>query len=394
MTENKHILVMAHNMNLGGTEKALLAFINALENNHVDITLLLLEKKGELFNNIPNWVTVEIIPGFDYIKPVIYDPPVHLILDNLRSLKPLSALKNSIRYLKVKTTKRWYYNYIAALKNHKSTYKADIAIAYAGPSDFITYYVHKQVDAKKKYQWIHFDVSRVIFNKSFGNTYYPYFDKIYCVSENAKKVFDEMFPSFENKTEVFKNIVSKNLLENAALHGDTFNDNFDGVRILTLGRLSEEKGQQMIPNIVKQLKDANLKFRWYLIGDGQLSAGINDQINDLAIEGHLVLLGSKLNPYRFVKDCDMYVQTSYHEGYCLTVHEAKIFNKPVIVTDVASAPNLIAHKQDGLILDINEESIYNGVKTLVTNDKLRKSFSRNLLCHETIDEINKLQIFD
>ena len=106
MKTRKNLLVMAHNMNLGGTEKALLAFINALEPKQVNITLLLLEKKGILFKEIPDWVTVEIIPGFDDIKPIIYDPPVHLILDNLRSLKPLSALKNSIRYLKVRITKR------------------------------------------------------------------------------------------------------------------------------------------------------------------------------------------------------------------------------------------------------------------------------------------------
>jgi glycosyltransferase involved in cell wall biosynthesis len=390
MTGKKHILIMAHNMNLGGTEKALLAFIHALEEKYVNITLLLLEKKGALFNEIPNWVNIEIIPDFDAIKPIIYDPPILLIKSNIKKMQLLGAFKNGLRYLIVKITKRWYYNYIAALKRHKKRYQADIAIAYAGPSDFITYYMHKQVDAQEKYQWIHFDVSKVIFNTNFGNKYYPYFDKIYCVSENAKKVFDTMFPQFINKTKVFKNIVSKNLLENAALIGDTFTDGFDGIRILTLGRLSEEKGQQMIPNIVKQLKDENLDFRWYLIGDGQLTTEINNQIKDLEIEDHLVLLGSKINPYRYVKECDIYVQTSFHEGYCLTVHEAKIFNKPVVVTNVASASNLIVDNEDGLIVPINEIGLFNGVKQLLTNSELRRGFQKNILALETINEINKL----
>lgn len=390
MTVKKHVLVMAHNMNLGGTEKALLALINALNKKHVNLTLLLLEKKGVLFNEVPNWVNIEIIPDFETIKPIIYDPPIILVKSNIKKLQILSALKNGFRYIKVKITKRWYYNYIAALKTHKKIYKADIAIAYAGPSDFITYYVHKQVVAKEKYQWIHFDVSQVILNKNFGDKYYPYFDKIYCVSENSKKVFDAMFPAFIEKTTVFKNIVSKNLLDNAALVGETFTDDFDGLRILTLGRLSEEKGQQMIPNIVKKLKDENLNFRWYLIGDGKLTLTIKEQIKQLKIKDQLVLLGSKLNPYRYVKDCDIYVQTSFHEGYCLTVHEAKIFNKPVVVTNVASASNLIVNNKDGLIVGIDEESIFKGVKSLLADKNLRMKYEKNLIAHETISEIKKL----
>ena len=76
------------------------------------------------------------------------------------------------------------------------------------------------------------------------------------------------------------------------------------------------------------------------------------------------------------------MQTSFHEGYCLTIHEAKIFNKPVVITNVASASNLIVNNKDGLIVEINEEGIYKGVKTLLTNNELRFLFRRNLLAQE------------
>jgi len=379
-------------MNLGGTEKALLSFLDSLENKDVIVTLLLQEEGGVLFDQIPDWVTIKFLKGFEQIKPIIYDPPLNLIKKSLQEFKLFSLIKHLIRYLKIKITGSWYYNYQEALRGFPIQHKTDIAIAYAGPSDFVSYYIHKCVEASEKIQWIHFDVRKIIFNKNFGNTYYPFFNYIFCVSENAKFVFDEMFPQFISKTKVFKNIISKIQLENLANEGETYSDNFNGIRILTLGRLSPEKGQQMIPNIVKKLKEQHLKFRWYLVGDGELLGDLKAKIKQLEINNELVLLGSKINPYRFVKECDIYVQTSFHEGYCLTVHEAKIFNKPVVVTNVASASNLIMDNEDGLIVGINEQGIFEGVKALLIDEEKRTLFAKNILAQETVGEINKLAL--
>lgn len=387
---SKHILFMIHNMNLGGTEKALLSFINSLNRKKVKVTVLLLEKNGVLLNQIPDWVKIDVINNFEIIKPIIFEPPLQQIKKNLLNGYFFSVLKNSMRYLKVKLSGAWYHNYEYALKKYSVTHDVDIAVAFAGPSDFITYYIHKCVNAPIKYQWIHFDVRKVIFKTNFGNKYYPFFDKIFCVSENAKQVFNEMFPKFINKTEVFKNIISKQQLEELAITGKTFTDNFEGLRIVTIGRLSKEKGQQMIPDIITKLKGDNLIFKWYLIGDGLLSDELSSKVNKLKLHNELILLGAKINPYRYLKDCDIYVQTSFHEGYCLTVHEAKLFNKPVVVTNVASASNLIVNKKDGLIVNINEESLYKGVKALIENQSLRNSFEKNLISKETVNEINKI----
>lgn len=388
----KRILLMAHKMNLGGTEKALLSFINSLEGKDIQLTLLLLEDGGELRAEIPNWVDVQVLAIFESIKPIIFDPPLLLFKEQLKRGSVHAATQTILRYLKVKLTKSWYYNYVAALKNYESHYKYDRAIAYAGPSDFISYFIVNHVTAQEKYQWIHFDVSHVIYNTNFGNKFYSAFNKIFCVSENAKLIFDKMFPQYVNKTMVLKNIVSKQQLYNLAHSGATFSDDFDGVRILTLGRLSEEKGQQMIPNIVYKLKKDNLKFRWYLIGDGILFDTISSDVVDLGIQEELILLGSKINPYSFLRDCDLYVQTSFHEGYCLTVHEAKLFDKPVITTDVASASNLIEDKEDGLIVAISEQAIFSGVQLLLKDKALRDSLSINVKAGETVNEIEKLFI--
>jgi glycosyltransferase involved in cell wall biosynthesis len=381
---------MSHKMNLGGTEKAMLSFIGALKCKGVRVTLLLLEDGGALRDEIPAWVDVQILEIFDSIKPVIFDPPFSLCKQQLKNSQIAKGITTLLRYARVKITKSWYYNYKVALDGFISTFHADIAIAYAGPSDFISYFILHYVAAPKKYQWIHFDVSKIVFTTNFGNKFYAQFDTVFCVSENAKIIFDKMFPQYANKTAVFKNIVSNSELIALAALGATFEDNIDGLRILTVGRLSKEKGQQMIPVIVSKLKKDNFKFRWYLIGDGDLHHEISAAILHLDISDSLVLLGSKNNPYRYVKDCDVYVQTSFHEGYCLTVHEAKIFNKPVLTTCVASAANLIADNEDGLIVAISEEAIYDGVKLLLGSEDLRFSFSKNLKAADTTTEIDKI----
>jgi len=383
---------MINTMNLGGTEKSLISLLSVMSRDKHDVTILMLEKYGELQYFIPKWVKVEYLNGYSSIKNIISKPPHKTIIEFLKRGRLIKVLKIFNTYVKYKISKNFDCFYFEVLKKHKTIEEYDIAIAYAGPFDFISYFIVKKINAKIKVQWIHFDVSKVLSLATFGNKYYQYFDKIFCVSENAKVVFDDMFPNFCDKTSVFKNIVSKSNLEKSASIGETFSDGYDGLKILTLGRLSEEKGQQMIPSIVHRLKKDKIKFKWYLIGDGKLKDNLLSQIKELDLRNDLIVLGSKINPYRFVKDCDIYVQTSFHEGYCLTVHEAKILNKPVVITNVASADNLILNGEDGLIVEINEEAIYTGVKKLITDTKLRMLLSRNLLALETMSEKKKFNI--
>lgn len=386
----QHILLMSHKMNLGGTEKALLSFINALADKNIKITLLLLEDGGVLRNEIPSWVHVEILNVFESIKAVIFDPPLALTKKQIKQGQFSNALNTVLRYAKVKLSKSWHYNYIAALKSYSFDYTADVAIAFAGPSDFISYFILKHITAPKKHQWIHFDVRQVLLNTNFGNQYYRNFDKIFCVSENAKLVFDEMFPQYTFKSTVFKNIVSWKELESLAIKGQTFTDDYRGLRIVTLGRLSKEKGQDMIPEVVSRLAKDGFDFRWYLVGDGNLKSALESQIEFLNISDKLILLGSLLNPYAYLRDCDLYVQTSLHEGYCLTIHEAKMFNKAVVTTNVASASNLIVDGSDGLIVPISIEGIYGGVKKIFKNKDLKDDFARSLLAMDTTSEIKKI----
>lgn len=377
------------NMNLGGTEKSLLNLISNLPQSY-QIDILLLDKKGELLNQLSNNVNVREIENKNQINEFLKIGSRRFAINELRRGNIFSFLKNIIIFSlhKIRLLNHTFYGISNLIKEQEENY--DVAIAYAGPHNFISFYTHNYIKSKRKYQWIHFDIDKIVTNKNFGSRFYPCFDKIFCVSENAKDTFTKVFPQFEPKTEVFENIVSENLIKHQAEIGESFNDDFNGIRLLTLGRLSEEKGQQLIPAVVKRLKEDGIDLRWYLIGEGKLRAELEEQIKKLKIENELILLGLKINPYAYLKDCDLYVQTSLHEGYGITIHEAKIFNRPVVTTAVLSASNLIVDDKDGLIVPINEDGIFAGVKELLKNEKKRNDFSRFIKKNE-LQNSNKIE---
>lgn len=375
----KKFLFMCINMNIGGTEKALLTMLNEIDDGKYDITLLMLEEYGGFLNEIPSFVKVKYVDEYKSIKPFVNEPPKILIKRLIKNKAYLTGLSTLLNYSISKITKNisYYYKYI--LKNIKGIDEEyDLAVAYAGPMDFITYFVLNKIKAKKKVQWIHFDITKIGFNRKFAKRNYKKFDKIFVVSEEGKEKLINLIPALNNKVEAFFNIISCNLIENMSKNEKSFDDLFDGVRILTVGRLSKEKGQELTINVLARLKNEGYKVRWYCIGDGPEKDNYRNRIKSLDIENDYILLGSKLNPYPFMKDCDIYVQPSKHEGYCITLGEARCFNNPIVTTNFTGANEQIKNEITGLVCDISEEGVYKSVKRLLDDKKLYGEIRRNL----------------
>ena len=375
----KKFLFMCINMNIGGTEKALLTMLNEIDDGKYDITLLMLEEYGGFLNEIPSFVKVKYVDEYKSIKPFVNEPPKILIKRLIKNKAYLTGLSTLLNYSISKITKNisYYYKYI--LKNIKGIDEEyDLAVANAGPMDFITYFVLNKIKAKKKVQWIHFDITKIGFNRKFAKRNYKKFDKIFVVSEEGKEKLINLIPALNNKVEAFFNIISCNLIENMSKNEKSFDDLFDGVRILTVGRLSKEKGQELTINVLARLKNEGYKVRWYCIGDGPEKDNYRNRIKSLDIENDYILLGSKLNPYPFMKDCDIYVQPSKHEGYCITLGEARCFNNPIVTTNFTGANEQIKNEITGLVCDISEEGVYKSVKRLLDDKKLYGEIRRNL----------------
>ena len=256
--------------------------------------------------------------------------------------------------------------------------------------DFISFFVVNKIKAKKKIQWIHFDITKIGFNQSFASKVYSKFDKIFVVSKEGREKVIGILPHLKDKTDKFFNIVSPELVMEMADKGSGFEDDFSGVRILTVGRLSKEKGQDLTIPVLARLKEAGYNVRWYCIGDGSARGEYEKLIKEYNVENDYILLGTTPNPYPFMKQCDIYVQSSRHEGYCITLAEARCFDNPIVSTNFTGASEQIAHDQTGLIVNFDEQQMYNAIRQLLDDKNLENKFRKNLKS-EIVDTTNEME---
>lgn len=389
----KKILFMLINMNIGGTEKSLLNLLNELPKDKYDITVLLLEEYGGYLNDIPDNVTIKYLEQYSEIKDFVNSPPFLLgknIIKNGNLKKGFNVIFFHV-LSKIFKDRSIYFKYI--LQHNKVIEEYDVAIAFAGPMDFITYYVINKIKAKKRIQWVHFDVEKIGINVNFCRKMYSKFDNIFVVSQDAKYKLVKLIPQIDKKTQVLENIVSSKTIKKLALQGETFPDDFNGIRILTVGRISKEKGQHMTIPVMAKLKEEGYNVRWYCIGEGSNLEKCKNMVKKYKLEDEYIFLGVNKNPYTMMKNCDIYVQPSIHEGFCITLAEARCFDSPIVTTNFVNADRHVKHEETGLIADINEESIYWNIKRLLDDDKLRKKIQKKLLYSnpDNRSEIKKLE---
>ncbi|WP_440603786.1 glycosyltransferase [Bacillus sp. GB_SG_008] len=389
----KRIIFVIINMNVGGTEKALLNMIAEIPKDKYDITILMLEEHGEFLNSIPSKVHVEYLKGYRNIKEILNEPPHIVSLDFLKKGRVIKALNIVFLHLLSKFMKDRSIFFKYVLRDYPVIdNEHDVAVAYAGPMDFISYFVVNKIAAKKKVQWVHFDITKISFNKIFSSKIYNKFNKIFVVSGEARSKLINTIPSLKNKTEVFSNIVSPNLIYNQAKEGKGFDDTFTGLRILTVGRLTNEKGQELAIRVLAKLIYDGYKVKWYCVGEGASRKKYEKLIEEYHLKDKFVLLGSDANPYPYMKQCDIYVQPSRHEGYCITLAEARCLHKAIVTTNFTGAKEQIKDGKTGLIVNVDENDIYKAVKKLINNHDLCEYFSGNLATEnfDTTFEMKKL----
>lgn len=368
----KKVLYVLNNMNIGGTEKAFLNLVDTMSPEEYDLTLMLLEKDGGFLAFVPEWVHIENIKNHEKVKKEILDPPLQIAKSYMKKGKFIDSVGLLLTHIwsKITGNRTLYYRWVLRKSNLLEYY--DEAVAYCGPFDLLTVYVLYFVNAKRKIQWIHFDVSKFSFNLELAKRLYPRFDQIKVVSDEARMKLVKAIPSIKNITRTSFNVVSEKKCVELSLLGSGFQDSFQGIRIVTVGRLSQEKGQDIIPNVASLISQKCDDFCWYLIGEGNLKSKIEKEIEQYGVKEKVVFLGVQVNPYPFLKDTDLYVQTSLHEGYCITLAEARAFKLPIVSTACAGAHDQLDGRPHSLIVERQAEQIAEAIiKLLIETGKVK-----------------------
>lgn len=379
----KKILIMTMDLRMGGIEKSLISMLKEIDKSSYDITLLVVNKNGDLQNEIPNNIKVIEIYGEKNGIICKFKKYMH----EKKYIKAVRFLYNGIGY---KLANK-YYNKDGYYINMSecSQEKYDIAIAYHGQMSLPLRYIIKKVNSKKKVMWIHSDPSVYKHYMKKYEKYYKNIDTIFCVSNYCKNEFLKLYPYLENKTHVFYNIIKSSEILKLSNEETESIMNIEDTNILTVGRIDKEKGQQIIPYIMLRLLKYDANIKWYIIGDGGERDNLEKKIKQLNLERNIVILGQKQNPYPYMKKCDIYVQPSIHESYGMTIAEAKILNKPVISTNTIGANEQISNNINGIILNYDINEISNKIIELIEKTEII-NYIKNNLEKEYLDTTNQI----
>ena len=275
----------------------------------------------------------------------------------------------------------------------KSQKEYDVAIGFLEKTAI--YLTVDCISAKKKIGFINNDYSMLSLDAAFDAPYFTKLDYLFTVSESCEEVLKDTFPNLKSKIKMMYNILSEKAIQNLAAEPIEGLD--AAINLVTLGRLSHQKGFDIAIKAATILVKKGYNIKWYILGEGEERSTLEQLIEANNLVANFILLGIKENPYPYINNATFYVQPSRFEGKSLAIDEAKILHKPILVTNFTSAKDQIESGVNGLIVPLNEEAIANGIIDLIENKELRYSFISNLKKHNygTESEIEKLyQIID
>lgn len=386
----KSILIINSYMHIGGVEKALLSLLYTLSEYGYDITLMLVSYEGKFISFIPDNIKIKQCPFKKEILECNEKSISQISKMYFRKRKYLSWLSFGFSCLVMKYVK--YDRLFAKNISNGTTDYYDVIFNFAGPGNFNSVLSEEIFSCNKKFIWVHNEIKKS--EKSVTKYKYRYtkYDYVFTVSKACRDEFVEQFPKLKDKTKILYNITDTNLYYKMANGNKSFNDKFDGMRILSVGRLSKQKGFDIAINVAMNLQKNNIDFKWYIIGDGEERDVLRNQVEKNNIENYIEFLGAKTNPYPFFRDCDIYVQPSRYEGFGLTINEAKAFNKPIVSTKFAGAYEQIENEKTGFIVECNIEELTYAIMRLINDERIREYFSENLKLEEknTYCELEKL----
>lgn len=342
----KKILFVIPSLGGGGAERVLVTLLNNLDKTKYDITLFLIFGGG-----INRSFLDKSIKCSSYFK------------------KPF---KGNIHVFKLFSPERLYRIMI------KDEY--DIIVSYLeGPTTRIV--AGCPYDKTKLINWVHSELHNSEKHlKSYRNKdeYYDVYKeylKTIFVSNTARITFINTFKDIESEKVVIYNTVDSQMIK--VKSEDVINDieiNNKIINLISVGRLIKLKGYERLIRIIHRLKK-DFDLHLYLLGTGDLEIKLKELTKELGVENNITFLGFKDNPYKYVKACDLFVCSSYREGYSTAVTESLIVGTPVVTTLCSGMEEMLGTNNEyGLITSNNEESLYKGIQHILTEPDLLKNY--------------------
>lgn len=362
-------------MFIGGAERSLIGLLDSIDYSDNDVSLFLYRHEGEFVQHIPK--QVRVLPEVDQYRT--FDVPIKSLLLSRRApfgvARILSKLALWIHkcvthekhgvWMDMQYTSRFLQPILPKIPG-----EYDLAIMFLGVADTLL----GKVDAKQKVTWCHTDYDSLGQSKRFDLEVYKRVNHIVAVSETCADKIKITYPEIESKVIVIENVLPERLIH---LQSQSFTVDEEmpatGIRLLSIGRYCTAKNFDNIPDICKRLLHKGLDVVWYIIGFGGDEELIRQKIKEAGMEERVIMLGKKDNPYPYIAGCDLYVQPSRYEGKCVTVREAQLLGKPVVITRYATSSSQLEDGVDGIIVPMDNEGCAEGIANLLRNPERMNS---------------------
>ena len=353
------VLFFINTLTGGGAEKALLDIVNNINKDRFEVTV------QTIFNEGPY---IEMLNDNILYKTIIKSPNTKI---------GIFLKKLLVKYVQNTKCTLLYKLFV------KKNYDIEIAFLEGMPTKIIGCKLNKKV---KKIAWVHTDMynnfeAQCFFKKisNHRNAYLNY-NKIICVSEDAKKQFLKRFEfDLNNNIEVQYNLLDKDdIIRKAKEKVEEINFSKFSLNICSVGRLVYAKGYDRLIKGIKKLLEEGYKINLYILGDGELRSELNKYIETNNLGEQIHLLGFKENPYKYIEKCDVVISSSRYEGFSLFINESLFIGKVILATKCAGPVELLRNGELGLIMENSENGIYEGIKKILEDKELYNYYLNNV----------------
>ena len=355
------ILFVIPSMEIGGTRSSLLNLLNALSKiEDVDLYLFIIKHEGDLYTQIPR--SVNVLPE---IKLLAWATPTRHKHSIFRTL-----FHSCVAFVNIVFGYQRVYRTLLKGSRKKSiySYEFDVSIGY---QEGIATFISSEVRADRYYAWIHSDIDKWYDVKNFEAGAYNKANGIFFVAENTRKLFTSKFPEWADKCEIIKNLLNKEaIIRKSQKPISDVHYEKGQFEIVSIGRFTDAKAFDRVVKVAQFLRNKNHSFRWFLIGCGELYDAIDKLVHEEKLTDYVVLLGSKDNPYPYIRMADLVVVTSINESQPMVILESLTLSRPVVSTGYPSAIEILKDGKYGYICDNDVQSLCVAVNNIISDKNL------------------------
>jgi glycosyltransferase involved in cell wall biosynthesis len=383
----KKLLFVINTMGRAGAETALISLLRKLNSiGQYDLYLYTIIPCGELFDRVPQGVHIlnklinkgSVLSASGHmqiVREVIYSFFYHL-----NGVKMFCYMIKNIREQKTTGRKLQYDKLLwRLLANGRPELEGTYDLAVAFIEGASAYYLTDKVKARHKAAFIHIDYQWAGYTPLMDRGCYQGMERIFVVSSEVGKKFLSVYPQYQEKVRLFHNLLDKNGIQRKAVRGTGFTDEFNGIRLLTVGRLHYQKGYDIAIQTLAKLRSDGYNVRWYVIGEGLERASLEKLIKKFEVEDSFILMGAKENPFPYMKQADIYVHATRFEGKSIAIEEAQILGKAIVASDCTGNTEQIVSGFDGILLPLDVEKLAYALEMLVDHPELRKKYAKHAL---------------